>query len=329
MRSSNRRPRPRSGSSARRRRFATLEFRAKSRRGTSLPSASNRCWRFSTWFSTKAYASTDAPSLLRPDLVREAIRLARLSVALLPEQPEARGLLALMLLTDSRRRAASRRTASSCLSSMQDRSLWDRAEIDEGVRILDEAFAYGAPGPYQVQAAIAALHATAPTSEATDWRQISALVHHAFEIDADARRGAQRRRGVRAGDEPRRRACLDRAARNEGRSRSLSSAPRLEGRTFFVVSAVWKKPQPRCGQALALVTNPAERRYLQKRLSSCLIWSYLIRVSRVITFLSRRLRFPWAARTRTREIPNVSCWHTQCRMPARYARKAPRSRSTA
>src|SRR5262249_9354019 len=111
----------------------------------------------------EGYASTDAPSLLRPDLVREAIRLGRLAVELLPPSPgrpgnaEARGLLALMLLTDARR--AARLTADGELVPLeeQDRSLWDRAQADEGIRILDEALLMGEPGPYQTQAAIAAL----------------------------------------------------------------------------------------------------------------------------------------------------------------------------
>src|SRR5262245_49788967 len=129
----------------------------------------------------EGYASTDAPSLLRPDLVREAIRLARLAVELLPGWAEARGLLALMLLTDARR--AARLTPDGELVPLeeQDRSLWDRAQVEEGVRILDEALAIGAPGPYQTQAAIAALHGTAATPAETDWPQIAALYRALLE----------------------------------------------------------------------------------------------------------------------------------------------------
>ena len=123
----------------------------------------------------EGYAATDDDSLLRPDLMAEAIRLARLSVELLPDDAEARGLLALMLLTDARR--AARTTAAGDLVPLddQDRSLWNRAQIDEGVRMLDDALAMRRPGPYQTQAAIAALHSTAATAGETDWRQISAL----------------------------------------------------------------------------------------------------------------------------------------------------------
>ena len=112
----------------------------------------------------EGYAATDDDSLLRPDLMAEAIRLARLSAELLPADAEARGLLALMLLTDARR--AARTTAAGDLVPLddQDRSLWNRAQIDEGVRLLDDALAMRRPGPYQTQAAIAALHSTAATA---------------------------------------------------------------------------------------------------------------------------------------------------------------------
>src|SRR6185295_4960895 len=112
----------------------------------------------------EGYASTDSPSLLRPDLVREAIRLARLTVELLPASPgrpgipgsaDARGLLALMLLTDARRAARLSPGGELVPLDEQDRSLWDRAEAEEGVRILDEALLLADPGPHQTQAAIA------------------------------------------------------------------------------------------------------------------------------------------------------------------------------
>lgn len=123
----------------------------------------------------EGYASTDAPSLLRPDLVSEAVRLARLAVELLPDVAEAQGLLALMLLTDARRAARLSPQGDIVPLDKQNRSLWDRAQIDEGVRILDAALTRRTPGPYQTQAAIAALHATAAATAETDWAQIAAL----------------------------------------------------------------------------------------------------------------------------------------------------------
>ncbi|SHN13012.1 RNA polymerase sigma factor [Cryptosporangium aurantiacum] len=110
----------------------------------------------------------------RRALAAEAISLARTLVRLMPQEPEPRGLLALMLLGEARRAT---RTEDGVLVTLeqQDRSRWDRALIDEGVAVLDEALGLRGPGPYQVQAAIAACHVTAPDAESTDWPQIAAL----------------------------------------------------------------------------------------------------------------------------------------------------------
>ncbi|MFE3451719.1 RNA polymerase sigma factor [Nonomuraea sp. NPDC059194] len=108
-------------------------------------------------------------------LCDEAIGLARLLAALLPEEPEAGGFLALMLLHDARRTARLDGEGVLVTLDRQDRSRWDRAQIDEGVAVLDSCLERGRPGPYQLQAAIAACHATAATAEETDWRQILLL----------------------------------------------------------------------------------------------------------------------------------------------------------
>ena len=123
----------------------------------------------------EGYSATAGTDLVRQNLSAEAIRLARVLVRLMPDEPEAAGLLALMLLHDARRSA--RLDASGDLVTLedQDRSSWDAAEIDEGVSVLEAALRRGRPGPYQVQAAIAACHATAPTADRTDWAQIAAL----------------------------------------------------------------------------------------------------------------------------------------------------------
>jgi RNA polymerase sigma-70 factor, ECF subfamily len=113
--------------------------------------------------------------LEQPRLSAEAIRLARVLAQLMPDEPEARGLLALMLLQDSRR--AARTDADGDLRTLedQDRSLWDRRRIDEGIAILERALRRHRAGPFQIQAAIAACHATAPVAAATDWPQIAGL----------------------------------------------------------------------------------------------------------------------------------------------------------
>jgi RNA polymerase sigma-70 factor (ECF subfamily) len=121
----------------------------------------------------EGYAATAGESWLRRDLAREAIRIARLLVEL-TGQAEARGLLALMLLHDSRRDARTDAAGDLVLLEHQDRSRWDRAQIDEALALVPEALRDG-PGPYALQAAIAALHAAAPTAAATDWPQIVGL----------------------------------------------------------------------------------------------------------------------------------------------------------
>jgi RNA polymerase sigma-70 factor, ECF subfamily len=110
-----------------------------------------------------------------PDLCAEAIRLARILVALMPEEPEVAGLLALLLLTNSRRASRTRPDGSLVLLGEQDRTRWDRALITEGQAILRRCLRRDQPGPYQLQAAINAVHADAPTVEQTDWPQIVAL----------------------------------------------------------------------------------------------------------------------------------------------------------
>jgi RNA polymerase sigma-70 factor, ECF subfamily len=123
----------------------------------------------------EGYAATAGDGLLRPELCAEAIRLGKLLAALMPDEPEALGLVALMLLHDSRRRARTDLGGELILLPDQDRSLWDAPEIEEGVRLLERALRRGRPGPYQIQAAISALHAQAATPAQTDWPQIAAL----------------------------------------------------------------------------------------------------------------------------------------------------------
>jgi len=125
----------------------------------------------------EGYVATGGETLTRGELCREAIRLCRVLVDLLPPtaSAEARGLLALMLLHDSRRETRLDAAGNLVLLDEQDRTRWDRAKIDEGIAILDDAILLRAPGAYQVQAAISALHAEAATPDATDWAQIAAL----------------------------------------------------------------------------------------------------------------------------------------------------------
>ena len=123
----------------------------------------------------EGYSATSGDEPIRKELCLEAIRLCRVLIALMPGSAETRGLLALMLLHDSRRGTRLDEAGKLVLLSEQDRSRWGRSEIREGIEVLDEALALNNPGPYQVQAAISSLHAEAPTAEATDWHTIAAL----------------------------------------------------------------------------------------------------------------------------------------------------------
>jgi RNA polymerase sigma-70 factor, ECF subfamily len=122
----------------------------------------------------EGYAASSGQSLTRTELSTEAIRLARLLVELLPE-PEAEGLLGLMLLHESRRTARTTSAGEVILLEDQDRGLWDRAAMEEGTRLVERALASPRFGPYTLQAAIAAVHAEAPSADRTDWNQIVGL----------------------------------------------------------------------------------------------------------------------------------------------------------
>jgi len=146
-----------------------------------LPPASERAERLGAVLHVlylvfnEGYATTSGPSLHRVELSAEAIRLARLVHRLLPENGEVTGLLALMLLTDARRPARTGPDGELVPMAEQDRSRWNAAQIAEGVALLTDALPRGPTGPYQLQAAIAAVHDEAPSAEATDWPQILVL----------------------------------------------------------------------------------------------------------------------------------------------------------
>jgi RNA polymerase sigma-70 factor (ECF subfamily) len=124
---------------------------------------------------TEGHRPVAGASPLRADLCEEAIRLARVLTGLLPDQPEVTGLLALLLLTDARRPARVDDRGGLVLLADQDRGLWDRAAIAEGTALVEAALRRGRPGPYQLQAAIAACHSVAARAQDTDWREIAAL----------------------------------------------------------------------------------------------------------------------------------------------------------
>jgi RNA polymerase sigma-70 factor (ECF subfamily) len=135
----------------------------------------------------EGYVATSGDTLIRHELCSEAIRLCRILVELLPDKPisaEARGLMALMLLHDSRRGARVNGNGELVVLEDQDRAKWDHDRINEGTAILDYALRLRNPGPYQVQAAISALHAQAETAQKTDWAQIVELYQTLFQMTA-------------------------------------------------------------------------------------------------------------------------------------------------
>jgi RNA polymerase sigma-70 factor (ECF subfamily) len=123
----------------------------------------------------EGYTASSGEALARADLCAEAIRLGRLLARLMPDEPEVLGLLALMLLTESRRAARTSADGALVLLADQDRSRWDRALIAEGQALVRQCLRRGQPGPYQIQAAIGAVHSHAPIAAATDWAQILRL----------------------------------------------------------------------------------------------------------------------------------------------------------
>ena len=130
----------------------------------------------------EGYTATAGDLLIRDDLCAEALRLGRLLAGLMPDEPEVQGLLALMLLIESRRPARTTADGTPVLLSEQDRNRWDRALIAEGQQLVRGCLRRGRPGPYQIQAAINAVHSAAATATETDWRQILQLYDHLLQL---------------------------------------------------------------------------------------------------------------------------------------------------
>jgi RNA polymerase sigma-70 factor, ECF subfamily len=206
----------------------------------------------------EGYAATTGDSLIRRELCAEAIRLARVLHGLMPDEPEARGLLALMLLQDSRRAARTGPGGELVLLEDQDRALWDRDEIEEGIRLV----AGLPPATYALQAAIAAEHARAARAADTDWDRIAGL----YGLLARAAPGpvVELNRAVAV-------------AMAEGPERGLELMDRIEGlERYHLLHAARADLLRRAGRreeaagayrrALALTANPVERDFLERRL---------------------------------------------------------------
>jgi RNA polymerase sigma-70 factor (ECF subfamily) len=211
----------------------------------------------------EGYAATAGDELVRRDLCDEAIRLGRILAVLMPDEAEVLGLLALMLFHDSRREARTAPGGELVLLEDQDRTRWDRKKIEEGGRVLERALSLRRPGPYQLQAAIAALHAEAAASAETDWAQIAALYAQLARVEPSPIVELNRAVAVAMAEGPAH--GLDLVERIPGLDRyHLLHAARADllrrlGRTEEAASAY--------SRALELATNPTERTFLERRLA--------------------------------------------------------------
>ncbi len=212
----------------------------------------------------EGYAATEGPSLTRGDLCAEAVRLGRLLVDLLDE-PEALGLLALMLLHEARRATRVDAAGDLVLLENQDRSLWDRARIAEARDLIEQSMGSRRIGPYGLQAAIAAVHAQAPSTDETDWTQITGLYDVLLRIAPSPVVGLNRAVALGMRDGPQAGLAAIEAVIGEGGldSYHLAHAARADmQRRLGLAEAAQGSYQ----RALDLARQPAERRFLQGRL---------------------------------------------------------------
>ncbi len=211
----------------------------------------------------EGYTATSGDALVRAELCREAIRLARLLADLMPDEPEVFGLLALLLLTEARRRARTGAGGELVLLADQDRSRWDRDLIDEGLAVVAACIRRNHPGPYQLHAAINAVHSDAPTADRTDWRQILQLYDQLLALSPTPVVALNRAVAV---------------AELHGPAAALAAVEPLDLGGYHLFHATRADLLRRLGRhpeaadaydaALALVTNGAERQFLEQRLGS-------------------------------------------------------------
>ena len=214
----------------------------------------------------EGYSATAGDALVRADLCREAIRLGRLLCQLLPDEPEPRGLLGLMLLHDARRGTRTTPDGELVLLQDQDRTCWDRAQIDAGLALAAAAQRTSSPGPYALQAAIAAEHARARRAQDTNWRRIAELYASLMRVRATAIVELNRAVAVAMAEGPDAGLALIAELRSRGDLASYYLLWAAEAdllrrlRRFTEAAASYRR-------ALDLVTTNPERRFLQRRLA--------------------------------------------------------------
>ena len=216
----------------------------------------------------EGYAATSGAELLRTNLCAEAVRLARVLARLMPDEPEVLGLLALLLLHDARRNTRVDAAGDLVTLEDQDRTDWDRAEGDEGAALLETALRRGRPGPYQIQAAIAACHVTAATAEETDWADIAALYGElARHVPSDVVR-LNRAVAVGMSESPEAGLALVAELEKAGDLAGYHLLPATRA-DLLRRSGCMSEAAEAYEKALELVENDAERRFLEKRLAEC------------------------------------------------------------
>jgi len=214
----------------------------------------------------EGYSATAGEQLIRSELCDQAIRLGRLLVELMPDEPEALGLLALMLLQDSRRAARTSKSGELILLDDQDRSLWDSDQIAQGTTLVERALSSRRGGSYSIQAAIAAVHAEAPTAAATDWTEIVGLYDVLARADSSPVIELNRAVAVAMRDGPAAGLVLIDAILDRGDllDYRLAHAARAELRRRLGRPAEARASYER---ALALTRQEPERRFLERRLA--------------------------------------------------------------
>jgi RNA polymerase sigma-70 factor (ECF subfamily) len=214
----------------------------------------------------EGYAATAGDALVRTDLCHEAIRLGRVLVALMPENAELRGLLALMLLHDSRRAARTTASGELVLLEDQERTLWNRAQITDGLALVDTALRSGAPGPYTLQAAIAAAHARATQPQQTDWPAIAQLYAALVRIRPSPVIELNRAVAVAMAEGPEAGLAIIDAIKSRG---ELAEYYLRWSAEADLLRRLGRKPAAAEAyrRALELVTTEPERRFLERRLA--------------------------------------------------------------
>ena len=214
----------------------------------------------------EGYAASAGDALVRRELCAEALRLGRVLAELMPDEGEALGLLALLLLHDARREGRVGPAGELVLLEDQDRDRWDPAKIGEGIRLLDQAMRRGPPGPYRLQAGVAALHAVAPTAATTDWRRILALYDRLMEVAGSPVVALNRAVAV---------AMVDGPAAGLELMDALAASGDLDGYHLLhagradLLRRLGRRPEAATAyrRALGLATNPVEQAFLTRRLA--------------------------------------------------------------